>query len=254
MTGSEIRLARLMGEDGRCVVVALDHAQFSGALPGLTPMSKIVTEVVEGGADGVILNPGAARHCVGSYAGRCGLIVRITGASTERNPSFDYHRRICSVEGAVALGADAVIAMGFVGGPGEAASLSLLSEIVEECIRLGMPLIAEMLPAEREHFYQPDWIGLAARVGAELGADIIKAYTTGTPADADVIHGCAVPFLAAGGPRSDNPREIAARAMANGAAGIAFGRNVFGAGEPRRIVEELVDEVHGRGRGGGSRR
>ncbi|MCK5827054.1 fructose-bisphosphate aldolase, partial [Candidatus Bipolaricaulota bacterium] len=115
MTGTKIRLRRLFREDNRSVVVALDHAQFQGSLPGLESMRDIVTQVVAGGADGLILNPGAARDCADIYAGRCALIVRITGASTSLNPSFDYHRQICSIEQAIALGADAVIAMGFVG-------------------------------------------------------------------------------------------------------------------------------------------
>lgn len=252
MIGREIRLRRLFRADGRSVVVALDHAQFQGALPELTPMSAIVEQVVAGGADAVILNPGAVRECVQALAGRCGIILRITGASTDRNPVFDYHRQVCSVERAVAIGADAVIAMGFVGGTGEAASLELLSEMAEECERFGMPLVAEMLPGNPEHFNDPEWIGLAARVAHELGADVIKAYTTGTSDDASVIRGCGAPFLAAGGPKSENPGEIAARAVSHGAAGIAFGRNVFGSADPRQAVKDLVQEVHGVGSEGGS--
>ena len=244
MTGMIVRYRRLFREDDHSVVVALDHAQFQGALPGIQSMQSIVKEVVEGGADGVILNPGAARECAGMYAGRCALIVRVTGASTSFNPSFDYHRQICSIQQAISLGADAVIAMGFVGNDGEAASLALLSEIAETCHRFGMPLIAEMLPAADDKFKDADWIGLAARAGYELGADIIKAYTTGTDADERIISNCSLPFLAAGGPKSANPAEIAATAMAHGAAGVAFGRNVFGADNPQQVVRDLVREVH----------
>ena len=245
MTGKTIRQSRLFCEDGRAAVVALDHAQFNGALPGLTPIAKAVEAAVDGGADGVILNPGSAGALSAKLSRRCGLILRLTGASTDRNPVFDYHRLICRVERAVALGADAVIAMGFIGGAGEAASLQLLSEIAEDCRRFGVPLVAEMLPVDSDHFNDPEWIGLAARAAVELGADIIKAYTTGEAADADVIRGCGVPFLAAGGPRSQNATDVAARAMKHGAAGIAFGRNVFAAEDPRKVVEDLVRVVHG---------
>lgn len=245
MTGMKVRYRRLFREDDRAVVIALDHAQFQGALPGLQSMQSIVSEVVAGGADGMILNPGAARDCAEIYAGRCALIVRVTGASTSFNPSFDYHRQICSIEQAVSLGADAVIAMGFVGNDGEAASLTLLSEIAGTCHRYGMPLVAEMLPAADNKFQDPAWIGLAARAGYELGADIIKAYTTGTEADEQIISNCLLPFLAAGGPKSANPAEIASKAMGHGAAGVAFGRNVFAADDPQKVVEELVREVHG---------
>jgi len=245
MTGMMVRYRRLFREDDRSVVIALDHAQFQGALPGLQSMQSIVTQVVAGGADGVILNPGAARDCAEMYAGRCALIVRVTGASTSFNPSFDYHRQICSIQQAVSLGADAVIAMGFVGNDGEAASLALLAEIAETCHRFGMPLIAEMLPAADDKFKDADWIGLAARAGYELGADIIKAYTTGTEADQRIISGCLLPFLAAGGPKSTNPSEIASQAIAHGAAGVAFGRNVFAADNASQAVKELVKAVHG---------
>lgn len=247
MTGKTVRLARLFRRDGRAVVVALDHAQFKGALPGLTPIARIVEQAVEGRADAVILNPGIVAECLSSLGHGCGLIVRVTGASTDRNPAFDYHRRICSVERAVGLGADAVIAMGFVGGAGEAPSLAQLAEIAEHCEQFGMPLIAEMLPADPERFRDPEWIGLAARAGCELGADVIKAYTTGESVDSDVIRGCGAPFLAAGGPPTDDALRIAKKAMKHGAAGIAFGRNVFGAADPRSAVSELADVVHGAG-------
>ncbi len=245
MTGTKVRLRRLFREDGRAVVVALDHAQFQGALPGLESMRSIVKSAVAGGADGIILNPGAARDCADIYAGRCALIVRVTGASTSLNPSFDYHRQICSIEQAVSMGADAVIAMGFVGNEGEAASLTLLSEIAEACQLLGVPLVAEMLPAADGKFQDAEWIGIAARAGYELGADVIKAYTTGTDADVNVISGCLLPFLAAGGPKSANPSEIASQAIAHGAAGVAFGRNVFATDSPQEAVRELVKAVHG---------
>jgi DhnA family fructose-bisphosphate aldolase class Ia len=35
--------------------------------------------------------------------------------------------------------------------------------------------------------------------------------------------------------------------MEHGAAGIAFGRNVFDAEAPRKVVEDLVEAVHGVG-------
>jgi len=252
MSGKTVRLARVFRPNGRAAVVALDHAQFKGALPGLTPMASIVDRAVAGGADAVILNPGSAKACVNSYAGRCGLIVRVTGASTDHNPDFDYHRQICSIEHAVALGADAVIAMGFVGGVGETTSLELLASLAEACDRAGLPLIAEMLPVDPDHFHDAEWIGLAARAAVELGADVIKAYTTGESVDEAMIRGCGAPFLAAGGPASTNAVDLAVRAMKHGAAGIAFGRNVFAADDPRRTVEELVEAVHGTGQGGGS--
>jgi len=245
--GKKTRLARLFRPDGRAVVVALDHGQFKGAMPGLESVPDIVQSVVDGGADGIILNAGPLEGAVGRYAGRCALIVRVTGASTDSNPAFDYHRSILSVERAVALGADAVIAMGFVGSASEAPSLALLAEIAEACRRWGMPLVAEMLVADPKKFNDVASIALGARVAYELGADVVKAYGAGEPAFAEIPRSSPLPVLVAGGAVSADPAEMARLAVERGAAGVAFGRTVFGAANPRDVVKALVKAVHGKG-------
>ncbi len=244
MSGKLIRLSRIFQADNRAVVVALDHGQFKHAANGLENMKGIISAVVNGGADGIILNPGPAAQFASVYAGRTALILRVTGASTEHNPKFDYHRRIATVEQAVALGADAVLAMGFIGGEGEARSLALLAQLAGECQHYGMPLIAEMLPVEPDYFYDTGWVRCAARVGYELGADCIKAYFTGAPAYRSVIDSCPVPILIAGGPKVENPLNMVQEALEVGAAGVAFGRNVFESAVPEQEVEKLVAVVH----------
>ena len=244
MSGKEIRLRRIFRTDGRAVVVALDHGQFKHEPKGLEDIKGIINRVVDGGADGIVLNPGPAVQFASIYAGRCALILRLTGASTEHNPSFDYHRQIATVEQAIALGADAVLVMGFIGGSGETHSLELLAKIAGDCSRYGMPLIAEMLPVEQDRFNDTEWIRCAARVGYELGADSIKAYFTGESAYKCVIDSCPVPILIAGGPKVTNPQDMVRQAMALGAAGVAFGRNVFESADPAGVTAELVSLVH----------
>jgi len=245
--GKTTRLARLFRADGRAVVIALDHGQFKGAMPGLESVPEIVRRVVDAGADGIILNPGALEGAVSAYAGRCALIVRVTGASTDANPSFDYHRQILSVEQAVSLGADAVIAMGFLGSSSEAPSLELLAEIAGSCRRWGMPLVAEMLIADPKKSNDVPSIALGARAAYELGADVVKAYGAGEPAFAQIPKSSPLPVLVAGGAKSEDPAEMARRAIEQGAAGVAFGRTVFGAPDPAAVVRSLVKAVHGKG-------
>jgi DhnA family fructose-bisphosphate aldolase class Ia len=247
VSGKVIRRARLFRPDGRAVVVALDHGQFKGSMPGLESMPEIVRRVADGGADGIILNPGAVESVAAILAGRCALIVRVTGASSDANPAFDYHRRILSVRDAVALGADAVIAMGFLGGPGEAASLALLAEIAASCRHFGMPLVAEMLVADPKKFNDVPSIAVGARVAYELGADVVKAYGAGEPQFAEIPKSSPLPVLVAGGAASTDPAEMARRAVTQGAAGVAFGRTVFGTPDPTAVVRDLVKVVHGKG-------
>jgi class I fructose-bisphosphate aldolase len=243
--GKTTRLARLFRDDKRSVVIALDHAQFKGPTDGLRSLPEAVAQAVEGGADGIILNPGAVRDCVSRYAGRCSLVLRITGASTDTNPTFDYHRPIASARRASTLGADAVIAMGFLGGPGEAPSLALLAKIAADCDRCGMPLVAEMLIADPAKFNDVPSIARGARVAYELGADVVKVYGAGDPAFAEVPKSCPLPVLVAGGAASEDPAGMAREAVRRGAAGVAFGRTVFGAKDPAAVVRALVDVVHG---------
>jgi len=244
MSGKTVRLSRIFRPDGRAVVIALDHGQFKHEAKGLEDINRIIEKTVDGGADAIILNPGPAAQYARVYAGRSALILRLTGASTEHNPNFDYHRAIATVEQAVSLGADAVLVMGFIGGAGEARALELLARIAEDCWRWGMPLIAEMLPVESDQFYDTEWVRCAARVGYELGADCIKAYFTGAPAYRSVIDSCPIPLLIAGGPKVDDPMEMVQDAIALGAAGVAFGRNVFEAEDPVAQTRTLVQVVH----------
>ncbi len=244
MTGKDIRLRHIFRADRRAVVVALDHGQFKHEPKGLEDIKEIINKVVDGGADGVILNRGPAAQFASVYSGRSALILRLTGASTEHNPNFDYHRQIATVEQAVTLGADAVLVMGFIGGSGEAHSLELLAKIAGDCSHYGMPLIAEMLPVEPNQFNDTGWIRCAVRVGYELGADCIKAYFTGESAYKAVVESCPVPILIAGGPKVAEPQDMVRQALGLGAAGVAFGRNVFESDDPIRMTEELVSLVH----------
>jgi DhnA family fructose-bisphosphate aldolase class Ia len=244
MSGKDIRLRRIFHADGRAVVVALDHGQFKHEPKGLENIKEVISRVVDGRVDGIILNPGPASQFASVYAGKAALILRLTGASTEHNPNFDYHRQIATVEQAVALGADAVLVMGFIGGRGEAHSLELLAKIAGDCSRYGMPLIAEMLPVEPDRFYDTEWIRCAVRVGYELGADCIKAYFSGEPAYRSVIDSCPVPILIAGGPKVADPQDMVRQALELGASGVAFGRNIFESNDPTGVTEKLVSMVH----------
>jgi fructose-bisphosphate aldolase/2-amino-3,7-dideoxy-D-threo-hept-6-ulosonate synthase len=89
---------------------------------------------------------------------------------------------------------------------------------------------------------------LAARAGAELGADIVK---TSYPGDHDsfkrLVEACPAPVVIAGGPRAESLRDMLVKvedAMDCGAAGVAWGRNVWQSADPAKTTAALVDIVH----------
>lgn len=242
MTGINVRLSRIL-RSGRTVICPLDYGGFVGPVAGIHNPRAIVDAVAAGGADALLVNPGLARSEWRSYAGRVGLIVRVTGGSTKFNPNQTYHTLVCDVKEACALGADAVCVMVFAGSEQEQEMFRAMSQVTYEAHSLGIPVLAEVLPADPDHHFDPEWVAVCARVGYELGADMIKTYFSPDGFDA-IVRACPVPIVIAGGPKTVDARDTARQAIACGAAGVAFGRNVFQSGDPEAEVCALRGIVH----------
>lgn len=242
------RARRLFGSDGRAVLVAIDHAAYMGAGPPLERMG----EIAAGRPDGILATWHLARSEAATFAD-AGLVLRIDGGMSELGemPSSDISGLLHSAEDAMAVGADAVVVLAFPGSADEHLSLRRLAELCTGCERLGLPVMAEMIPGGWGQAVEWSFenVARAARIGAELGADIIKTLCPGpTEEFAAVVEACPVPVVALGGPKMANEDDVVAVArgvVEAGGAGVAFGRNVWGSSDPRKLVERLVEAVHG---------
>ena len=97
----------------------------------------------------------------------------------------------------------------------------------------------------------PEAIAAACRTGQELGAHVIKTTIPAPSREiAAAVAACGVPVILAGGAPANDPaaydREIAA-ALSNGAAGVAIGRNAWGAANPEKAMRRFCQLVHGGG-------
>src|SRR3546814_8366233 len=107
---------------------------------------------------------------------------------------------------------------------------------------VGLPVMAEMIPGGfgRAVEWSVENIVKAARLGAELGADIIKTVCPQDPAEfAEVVAACPVPVVALGRPKMDDEDAVVAVAssvVAAGGDGVALGRNVWGSPDPAKPV------------------
>src|SRR4030042_6453567 len=115
--------------------------------------------------------------------------------------------------------------------------------IATDALEWGMPLLAMIYtrgPKVRSE-YDVTVIKHAARVGAELGADIVKVTYSGSPESFhEVVQGCYVPVVIAGGEKMGTDEDIlqmVTGAVAAGAAGVSIGRNVFQHKDPTQIVQ-----------------
>lgn len=250
MIGKKIRIERIIDRiTGKSVIVPMDHGVSIGPVKGIIDMTNTINEVAKGGANAVLMHKGMVREGHRGYGSDIGLIIHLS-ASTSLGQDPDHKVLVTSVEKAIKLGADAVSVHVNVGSEREPEMLIKLGSISEICDDWGMPLIAMMYPRGRKIVdeHHVDVVKLAARAGAELGADIIKTNYTGDPDSfKEVINGCPVPVVIAGGPKVETDQELLEMVKDSvevGGAGVAIGRNIFQAKSPARTTQAISKIVH----------
>jgi class I fructose-bisphosphate aldolase len=250
MVGKKIRLERITDRDsGRTVIVPMDHGVTVGPVEGLTDMRTTVSRIVAGGANAILMHKGIVGAGHRGSGRDVGLIIHLSGG-TSMSPDPNAKELVCSVEEAMKLGADAVSVHINLGAETDKEMLWQLGCVSEQCMEWQMPLVAMMYargPKIKDEF-DVNNVKHAARVGAELGADIVKVvYTGSTESFAEVVGGCPMPVVIAGGEKMDSDEDIfkmVASALKAGAAGVSIGRNAFQHENPEKMVAALSKMVH----------
>src|ERR1051325_3035043 len=229
--GKRLRMRRLLGADGRGVVVPMDHGVSDGPLPGLEKPADTTRAGVRGGADSVIVHKGLVRTL--APAPRPLAFWLHVPASAGLNPDPNDKRVVATVEEAIALGADGLSIHVNVGAPQESRMVEDLGRLATECEDYGIPLLAVVYPRGREIRDPHDvkHVAKVARLGFELGADVVKVpYTGNVDTFRQVTRGVDCPVLVSGGPKADDDRAflaMVAGSMEAGGAGVSVGRNFW---------------------------
>ena len=250
MIGKKIRLERIINRDsGRTVIVPMDHGVTVGPIEGLEDMKATVSKIVEGGANAILMHKGIVRVGHRGTGKDVGLIIHLS-ANTSLSPDPLAKELVCSVEEAIKLGADAVSVHINLGAPTDIEMVKQLGLVSEKCLEWQMPLIAMIYtrgPKIKSEF-DVNNIKIAARVGAELGADIVKVvYTGSVKSFSEVVRGCPIPVVIAGGEKMGSDEDIfklVEGALEAGAAGVSIGRNAFQHKDPEKMVAALCKMVH----------
>lgn len=248
MIGKEIRIERIMDRNtGRSVIVPMDHGFTLGQIDGLLDMTKIISEVSEGGANAIVLHKGMVKRGHRRKGRDIGLIVHLSG-STSLNPDPNDKVIVCTVEEAISLGADAVSIHINLGASEESKMLESAGKIAKDCSRWGMPLLVMIYPRGKGiDPNSPASVGHCVRVAEELGADLIKTNYTGDPISfGRIVKACSVPVFIAGGEKSGDLEtlKIIRDSVIAGGAGVCVGRNSFQRDDPRAFVRALCQVVH----------
>ncbi|RLE77145.1 MAG: fructose-bisphosphate aldolase [Thermoprotei archaeon] len=243
--GKTVRLGRILDLSGRgTVILPVDHGAYMGPIRGLEKPLDVIRVAVEAGVDSILLNKGLLKRCASEIARAprpVGLVLRASGAFVAREPP-EFEALISSAREALALGADAVAFTMYVGGRRHEEVVRAFGELVAECESWGVPVLGECLPSS-ELGSGVKAVKVAARVGAELGADVVKTIYA-EPFE-EVVDSCPVPIVIAGGRKRDAVGVLAEvkRAMEAGAAGVCIGRNVFQHDNPRAMLEAILKIV-----------
>lgn len=250
MTGKSIRLERIINRcTGKTVIVPMDHGVTVGPIEGLADMKQAIGNVVAGGANAIIVHKGIVKAGHRQSGQDVGLIVHISG-STSMSPDPSNKVPVCTVEEAIKLGADGVSIHVNLGSPNDGSMLENFGEVSRKCMEWGMPLVAMLYPRGKkiESEFDVKFVKHAARVGAEIGADIVKVnYTGSIRSFEEVVAGCPVPVVIAGGEKMESETDILTMvesAMKAGAAGVSIGRNAFQHATPTRMVAAISRIVH----------
>lgn len=246
--GKAVRLRRIFGDDGRCVIVPLDHGTILGRVPGLEDPMAVLQRLFPAPCDGFLLGPGVLRRA-GELFGRRSAPARILTMDVHwRDAGGGGHRLATSVETAAALGVDGVkLLMPWdVPSSERAKTAALIADVVEGADRFGLPVMVEPVALDATGAMAAEVTAHGCRVAAEIGADILKVAH---PGDDDVLRAwceeLGVPVVLLGGGGTASSAELVSlviRAVGVGASGIVIGRKVWG--RPMEDTVALLTELY----------
>jgi len=265
---------------GRAMILAYDQGFEHGPRDFLkNPESRNLEYILDiakrGGFTGIVLHAGLAeKYELEIRDSRVPLILKLNGKAelyTEEDP---YSPQLYSVEDALALGATAVGYTVYSGSKYENQMNKEFAAIIREAHNKGVPAIGWMYPRGSSLFDRksasktlkmaleeqeetnlaidetPFIVAYGARIGLELGADIVKVKYTGSPESFRWVVQSAFPtkVVMSGGPMTKTDEEFLSRVkdvLTAGAAGIAVGRNIWQRQDPLIISEKIHQIIFG---------
>ena len=208
-----------------------------------------------GNFSAIVFHIGLAEKFVYPYAGRVPLVLKLNGKTDIPSADEAFSPQTAMVEDAVRLGASAIGYTMYVGSPAQDRDFTQFARIRLEAERMGMPVIVWSYPRgkyveEKGGQLSSYAIEYAARVAAELGADVVKInlpefsadkhartpkeYSQRTFGEEEAVRRAVaaagrIPVLVSGGSQVSDEDVLhkAEMSIKCGASGLIFGRNVW---------------------------
>ena len=235
MNGLKRNVEKLFSNQGKLFAMAMDLPQV-GLVDGLQNPKKVIKTCKNSELDAFLVNVGVAQLAEEELLHKKLLLRTSAGGSNLASEFTNIQKNHVSPETALAMGADAVVMMMVIGGA-DYASVQDAARDIDAFHRLQIPVIVEILADDYAQTQTYDIQANGARIAAELGADVIKAFYTEN--FKNIVANCPVPIILAGGPKGSDIFDTARAAVKAGVKGLCFGRNLFQSEDKLERIQKL---------------
>jgi 3-hydroxy-5-phosphonooxypentane-2,4-dione thiolase len=239
--GMKNRLARIFdAASGKTVMLAFDHGYFQGPTTGLERPDVTILPLAPY-ADALMLTRGILRSVIPPSLNKA-TVLRASGGPSILKELSNEHIAM-DMDDALRVNACAVATQVFIGGEYETQSVTNLTKLIDQGLKVGMPVLG-VTAVGKELTRDANYIRLATRMCAELGAAFVKTYFV--PGFETVTAACPVPIVIAGGKKLPEfeALEMAYQAIDQGASGVDMGRNIFQSQAPVAMIQAVRKVVH----------
>ncbi|WP_066413686.1 class I fructose-bisphosphate aldolase [Halorubrum aethiopicum] len=238
-----------ISRDGKSLILAYDHGLEHGPVdfepnPATADPERLFELATHSAVTALAVQKGVAEAYYPDYADEVNLLLKLNGTSNLWRGEPDSAVN-CSAEYAAELGADAIGFTVYGGSNHEVEMAEEFREAQEGAREHDMGVVMWSYPRGQglRNDGSPEVISYGARLGLELGADLVKVKYPGSAeamGDAVEMAGPTQVVMSGGTMRDDKAflRNVA-DAIDAGATGLAVGRNVFQRDDPERILDAL---------------
>ncbi|MBN1694590.1 3-hydroxy-5-phosphonooxypentane-2,4-dione thiolase [candidate division WOR-3 bacterium] len=240
--GMKNRFSNIFNPDtNRTVMLAVDHGYFLGPTTGLERIDVTIVPLLPY-ADTLMCTRGILRSTIPPTFTK-GVVLRASGGPSILKELSNEEIAV-DIEDAIRLNAAALAVQVFIGGEFETKSIHNLTRLVDMGNRYGIPVLG-VTAVGKEMKRDAQYMRLATRICAELGASYVKTYYV--PEDFETVTAaCPVPIVIAGGKKIPelDALKMAYNAIQQGACGVDMGRNIFQAEAPIAMIQAVRKVIH----------
>ncbi|MBX4212619.1 hypothetical protein KW787_04165 [Candidatus Pacearchaeota archaeon] len=247
----KVRLDKITTK-GKALYLAYDQGMEHGPIEfndeNVDPES-IISLAQKGKYTAMIFQKGIAEKYSSSIKkSKIPLIVKLNG-KTSLYKGDPISRQLCTVKEAIQLGASAVGYTIYIGSEQESTMLQEFEKIEREAHAKGIPVVAWIYPRGKATEGKPEGelMVYAARIGLEIGADVVKLKYNRNEKDLAwaVKSAGKTKIVISGGSKVDERvflKEVKETMEAN-AFGVAVGRNVWQHKNPLEMTKKIKEII-----------